>query len=50
VRTDAEVDTFCTSCGMGINVSLSVAKISNQSDKILYFCCRRCLSFYENEL
>ncbi|MHA2037024.1 MAG: hypothetical protein ACW98X_11350 [Promethearchaeota archaeon] len=50
MRSDAKVDTFCALCGMGINVSSSVAKISSQSEKILYFCCIKCLSIYENEV
>ncbi|MHA2006704.1 MAG: hypothetical protein ACXABO_13080 [Promethearchaeota archaeon] len=50
MRSDAEVDTFCTLCGMGIKASSCVAKTSSKSEKILYFCCMRCLSIYEDEI
>ncbi len=50
VWSDAKLNTFCVLCGMRIPVSLSIAKISSRSEKILYFCCKRCLSIYETEI
>ena len=50
VRSDAKINTYCELCGMGIPVSLSIAKISSRSEEILYFCCIKCLSIYETEI
>ncbi|HEC37735.1 MAG TPA: hypothetical protein ENI29_05820 [bacterium] len=50
VRSDAMINIYCILCGMGIPVSYSIAKISSRSEKILYFCRRKCLSIYEAEI
>ncbi|MFW9951009.1 MAG: hypothetical protein ACFFKA_12905 [Candidatus Thorarchaeota archaeon] len=37
MRADTKVDTFCTLCDVEINVSSSLAKLSSQGEKVLYF-------------
>ncbi len=50
IRSDADVHEYCTLWGMGIPVHLSAPTYKDKDEKMLYFCCSRCLSIYETEI